>query len=107
VTMPPTAGQASWPVVGSPLEEVRDRLRQAVTTGSYQEAQRRLMEYAGAVSAAPDAATVRSALDLLRWADRAVRAGRAHAAAEAERLAASRPYRAKPPSAPPRIELDA
>ena len=81
------------------LEHARNRFERAVQTGAYQEARRSLDEYTRAVNAAHDAAAVSSALDLLRWAGRAVRADRAHAASKLGRLTATRPYR--PPRRPP------
>ena len=89
------------------VEEAGERLRHAVETGSYTEAQGRLSDYAREVNAALAAAgpndlhaaeTLGSVLKLLRWADRAVRAGRAHAAGHLARVAAARPYRPTPPS---------
>ena len=100
----------------SPLEEAQDRLQRAVNTGSYAEAQHRLAEYTRAVNAALAKAgpgdrraidTVSSALDLLHWADRAVRAGRAHDSAGLARLAATRPYRGAPRQTAARFQLEA
>ena len=48
---------------------------------------------------------VSAALDLLHWADRAVRAGRAHALKELARLSAGRPYRVPPPAPAAKIQL--
>ncbi|MCC7175680.1 MAG: hypothetical protein IT159_10835 [Bryobacterales bacterium] len=101
--------------MSTPLEDARDRLQRAVRRGSYQEAGRLLEEYSRAVRAAlvstaldsgPPAATLRSALDVLRWADRVVRAGRAHDAARLAKLGASRTYRPARPARAATWELE-
>jgi hypothetical protein len=101
--------------VRAPLEEARDRLRRAVNSGAYAEAERCLLAYSQAVSAAlatPDHHGQRSreavgaALDLLHWSQRAVQASRAHTAKELARLSASRPYRGRPPRPAAQIRLE-
>jgi len=100
----------------TPIEEAQERLQRAVRAGSYAEAQHCLTEYTRAVNAALAAAgpqgrsaidTVGSALDLLHWADRAVRCGRAHAAAELARLASARPYRPASPQPATTFQMEA
>ncbi len=98
------------------VEEARQRFRHAVSTGSYAEAQSCLDQYTRAVSAGletsgPDdpaaADMVTAALELLRWADRAVRSGRAHDAGRLAQLVLARPYRPMPPQPAASFQLDA
>ena len=91
----------------TPLDEARERLQRAVRTGSYAEAQHFLAEYTRAVSAAPAADNITSALDTLHWAGRAVRCERAHSAAKLARLASARPYRPAPPPPAATFHLEA
>jgi L-fucose isomerase-like protein len=83
------------------LEAAEQNVRRAVQGGSFGEVQNHLAAYAHAVDALlaetgthdqHAAATVRRALDFLRWAGRVARAGRAHAAMELARVSARRPY---------------
>jgi len=83
------------------LNDASRRLTRAVTTGCYEDALLFLTEYTRGVNATlakldPESqealAIVSRALDLLQWAHRVVRADRAHAAQELERLSALRTY---------------
>ncbi|HSW50844.1 MAG TPA: hypothetical protein VLH09_11750 [Bryobacteraceae bacterium] len=96
------------------LDEARIRLRQAIGSGSYAQAQECLEAYGQAVSAALAETgipvewrkkTLGEALDLLRWSGRAVRAGRAHTLKELARVASSRHYRTQPPAPAAKIQL--
>ena len=96
------------------FRQAGDRLQRAVNAGAYAEAERCLLAYTQAVEAVLAEADPRdqrcteavgAALDLLHWADRAVRAGRAHTVKELARLSASRPYRARPPAPAAKIQL--
>ena len=96
------------------LGEAGKLLRNAVKSGSYAEAECCLLAYTEGVNAVLAEAdprdqrcteAVSAALDLLRWADRAVRAGRAHTLGELARLSAGRPYHARPPAPASKIQL--
>lgn len=98
------------------LDVARERLRHAVRTGSCVEAQSCLAEYTRALNAdlaaaGPDGPcalqTVTSALDLLRWADRAARCERAHAAAVLARLTRARAYRPAHPQPDSILQVEA
>jgi len=97
------------------LEDARAQLEHAVNTGSYGQAQRNLGEYTEALhqalAAIPQgddraAETLKAALRVLKWASRAVRAGRTHAAAQMERLKKSESYRAAPSRPPATFQIE-
>jgi hypothetical protein len=96
------------------VEEAGEKVRRAIQGGSFGEAQQLLAVYVRAVNAAlaetapPDSRaveTIRGALDLLHWASRAVRSGRAQAAMELARLSAGRPYLARAREAAATVQL--
>jgi hypothetical protein len=85
-----------------PISQAGGRLRKAVASEAYAEAQACVAEYSRAVTEAagklPEGGgraleTVRLAVDLLIWAKRALRASRGHTQDELARLAAGRAYR--------------
>ena len=91
------------------------RLREAVAAGAYQEAQSRLAEYSRAVSRAalePPSGegraleALREARELMIWAERTVRADRAHTQHLLEGMAAGRLYRLSASQREPRFGLE-
>jgi hypothetical protein len=82
-------------------------LRAAVASGAYGQAQDALRAYAEALEASlqgmlPESrrGVLEHARGTLEWAKRVVGAGRAHAAAEMDRVLTARAYRADPREAP-------
>ena len=84
------------------IRQAGDRLRKAVASESFAEAQACVAEYSRAVTEAAGKLppgdgraleTVRQAVGLLIWAERAVRASRGHTGNELARVSASRAYR--------------
>jgi hypothetical protein len=83
------------------VEQAAESFRRAIQASCFGEAQHLLDEYARAVNAVlaergpqddRSMEAVRHALDLMQWAGRVVRSGRAHATMELARLSAGRPY---------------
>jgi hypothetical protein len=85
------------------ISQAGDRLRKAVAGEAFAEAESCVAEYSRAVAEAagrlPEGdgqalETVREAVDLLTWAERAIRASRGHTMNELARVTAGRAYRA-------------
>jgi hypothetical protein len=97
------------------ISQAGDRLRQAVAREAFAEAESCLAEYSRAVTEAarklPEGdgqalETVRQAVDLLIWAERAVRASRGHTMNELARVSASRAYRTEAVRREPAYRLE-